>query len=178
MSKQSKSLVPSETIEKLILVIRGQKVILDRDLADLYQVATGNLNKAVNRNRERFPDDFMFLLTPEEFKHLKFHFGISSWGGTRKRPRVFTEQGVAMLSGVLRSARAVAVNIEIMRVFVRMRRLLVDNEKLAHKLAELERTLTTHDRHIMTLFEAIRQLMAPPDPVKKKPIGFQTEKEG
>jgi hypothetical protein len=113
------SLIPGDRIEKSIFLIRGEKVILDKDLAILYEVSTGNLNKAVNRNLDRFPKDFMFQLTEEEFKNLMFQFGTSSWGGTRKLPRAFTEQGIAMLSSVLRSKRAILVNIEIMRAFVR-----------------------------------------------------------
>jgi hypothetical protein len=105
------SLIPVERIERAILLIRGQKVLLDRDLAILYQVSTANLNRAVSRNLDRFPEDFMLQLTEEEFPNLIFHFGTSSWGGTRKLPRAFTEQGVAMLSSVLRSKRAVLVNV-------------------------------------------------------------------
>jgi len=111
----SNAVLPSERIEKAILLIRGEKVLLDRDLASLHGVSTSVMNKAVTRNIDRFPSDFMFQLTREEFSNLKFHFGTSSWGGTRKLPRAFTEQGVAMLSSVLKSKRAVRVNIEIMR---------------------------------------------------------------
>ncbi len=111
------SIIPTERIEQSILSIRGHKVILDKDLAILYDVGTRDLNKAVTRNLDRFPADFMFQLTPAEFKDLKFQFGTSSWGGTRKMPRAFTEQGVAMLSSVLRSKRAIQVNIAIMRAF-------------------------------------------------------------
>jgi len=113
MAKKNK-IIPSERIENAILLVRGEKVLLDRDLAALYGVSTSNLNKAVSRNLERFPDDFMFRLSMEEFENLKFHFGTSSWGGTRKMPRAFTEQGVAMLSSVLKSKRAVAVNDEVL----------------------------------------------------------------
>jgi hypothetical protein len=127
-----------ERVERVILVLRGQRVILDKDLAILYGVRTRNLNKAVSRNVERFPDDFMLQLSQAELRDLKFHFGTSSWGGTRKRPRAFTEQGVAMLSSVLRSHRAVQVNIEIMRAFVRLREMLAGNADLARKLAALE----------------------------------------
>jgi hypothetical protein len=134
----------------------------------LYQVPTRNLNKAVNRNLDRFPEDFMFQLTREEFNNLKFHFGTSSWGGTRKLPHVFTEQGVAMLSSVLRSKRAVAVNIEIMRAFVRLREMLSSHAELASKLEELEKK---YDAQFKIVFEAIRQLMAPKEVPKK--IGFQ-----
>ena len=163
-----KALVPVEKIEKAILFVRDQKVILDRDLAYLYGVQTRELNKAVGRNLQRFPDDFMFQLTKEEFKNLKSHFGTSSWGGTRKLPRVFTEQGVAMLSSVLRSNRAVQVNIEIMRAFVRLRQILSAHKDLARKLRELE---NKYDARFKVVFDAIRQLMAPPIPTRRK-IGF------
>ncbi len=163
------SLIPVERIERSILLIRGQKVILDRDLAILYQVSTGNLNKAVSRNLDRFPEDFMFQLTEEEFTNLIFHFGTSSWGGTRKLPRAFTEQGVAMLSSVLRSKRAVSVNIEIMRAFVRLRQMLATNAKLGRQLNELEKK---YDAQFKVVFDAIRQLMAPKEAPNKR-IGFQ-----
>ena len=166
-SKQS--LVPVERIEKAILLIRGQKVMLDVDLAVLYGVSTSNLNKAVSRNIERFPSDFMFQLTREEFDNLKFHFGTSSWGGTRKMPRAFSEQGVAMLSSVLRSPRAIHVNIEIMRAFIRLRQMLASHTELARKLDALERK---YDAQFKVVFEAIRQLMAPPES-KRRPIGFR-----
>ena len=134
-----RSLVPIDVIEKKILLIDGRKVILDKDLAGLYGVTTGNLNKAVNRNKERFPDDFMVQLSLEEFNNLKFHFGTSSWGGTRKPPRAFTEQGIAMLSSVLNSQRAIQVNIEIMRTFVKLREMISTHKDLARKLNELEK---------------------------------------
>ena len=163
-------LIPSERIEKSILLIRGHKVMLDRDLAALYGVSTSNLNKAVSRNVDRFPEDFMFRLNKEDFENLKFHFGTSSWGGTRKLPRAFTEQGVAMLSGVLRSKRAVQVNIEIMRAFVRLRHILATHEKLARKLTELEKK---YDKQFAVVFEALRQLMdEDEDKQKKGRIGF------
>ncbi len=125
--------IPVERIEKAILLIRGEKVLLDKDLAVLYGVSTSVLNKAVTRNIDRFPSDFMFQLTRKEFSDLKFHFGTSSWGGTRKLPRAFTEQGVAMLSGVLKSKRAVRVNVEIMRAFVKLRRMLASNDRTCQK---------------------------------------------
>jgi len=167
-----KELVPQEIIENKIIMIRGHKVILDKDLAGLYGVATRDLNKAVMRNMERFPEDFMFQLTTEESKNLMFHFGTSSWGGTRKLPRVFTEQGVAILSSVLNSRRAIQVNIVIMRTFVKLKKVLSTHKELTHKLSELERKIEKHDVEIQAIFEAIRQLMAPP-PAKPKPqIGF------
>jgi len=157
--------IPAERIEGAILLIRGEKVLLDKDLARLYGVSTSVLNKAVTRNVDRFPPDFMFRLTRREFSELKFHFGTSSRGGTRKLPRAFTEQGVAMLSGVLKSKRAVRVNVEIMRAFVKLRRMLASNDELARKLEELEKK---YDEQFGVVFEAIRQLMRPPDPPKKR----------
>jgi hypothetical protein len=157
--------IPAERIEGAILLIRGEKVLLDKDLALLYGVSTSVLNKAVTRNIDRFPPDFMFQLTRQEFSELKFHFGTSSRGGTRKLPRAFMEQGVAMLSGVLKSKRAVRVNVEIMRAFVKLRRLLASNDELARKLEELE---MKYDEQFRVVFEAIRQLITPPDP----PIPF------
>ena len=160
-----------ERIARAILVIRREKVMLDSDLAALYGVTTGNLNKAVKRNAERFPTDFMFQLNPEEVANLKFQFGISSWGGRRRRPYAFTEQGVAMLSSVLNSERAVKVNIAIMRAFVKLRETLDTNRELAGKFAELERRVGRHDEEIAAILEAIRQLMTPPEKPRRE-IGF------
>ncbi len=165
----AQNLIPTGRIDQSIIIVRGQKVILDRDLAALYGVSTGNLNKAVNRNIDRFPDDFMMQLTAGELRNLIFHFGISRWGGTRKPPRAFTEQGVAMLSGVLRSDRAVRVNIEIMRAFVRLRRMLQQNADLARKLEVLEKK---YDSQFRMVFDAIRELMVPPERKRRK-IGFE-----
>lgn len=162
------TLVPAEHIERTILLIRGHKVILDRDLAKLYGVQTRDLNKAVNRNQDRFPSDFMIQLTRAEFNNLKFQFGTSSWGGTRKLPRAFTEQGVAMLSSVLRSRRAVQVNIEIMRTFVRLREMIASHKDLARRLNELEEK---YDTQFKVVFDAIRQLMEPQE--SKRRIGFK-----
>jgi hypothetical protein len=156
------SIIAPERIESAILVIREQRVMLDRDLAALYGVTTANLNKAVARNRERFPPDFMFQLTAEEVEILKCQTGISSsgWGGRRRsRPYAFTEQGVAMLSSVLRSARAVDVNIEIMRAFVRLRHWAASNAELARRIDELEEK---YDGQFTAVFDALRKLMAPP----------------
>ena len=166
-----RSEVPIERIESVILFVRGHKVMLDRDLAALYGVTTFNLNKAVKRNTDRFPEDFMFQLTAEEANTLRFQTGMSKGkgrGGRRYLPYVFTEQGVAMLSSVLRSKRAVQVNVEIMRAFVRLRRMLASNEDLARKLAALEKK---YDSQFRVVFDAIRELMAPPTPKKRK-IGF------
>ena len=150
--------------------VRGHKVMLDFDLARLYAVETKILNKAVKRNIARFPDDFMFELSEEEFASLRFQFGTSRWGGRRYRPYAFTEQGVAMLSSVLRSGRAVNVNIEIMRAFVRLRAMLSSHEDLARMLAALEKK---YDAQFKVVFDAIRELMTPPQP-KRRPIGFGT----
>jgi hypothetical protein len=168
--------IPAEQIERAILLIRGQKVMLDADLGGLYGVTVGRLNEAVKRNRDRFPADFMFQLTDTEFANLKSQIAISSygWGGRRHPPYAFTEQGVAMLSSVLKSKRAVHVNIAIMRAFVKLREMLSAHTELRQKLAELERKLEGHDGQIRSLFEAIRQLMAPPP--KPKRIGFQTSR--
>jgi hypothetical protein len=166
-----KDLIPTERIEKCILLLRGQKVILDKDLAALYGVSTKNLNKAVSRNLDRFPDDFMFQLDLQEVINLKFQFGTSSWGGTRKLPRAFTEQGVAMLSSVLKSKRAVQVNIEIMRAFVKLREMLASHKDLALKPAEMEKK---YDSQFKVVFDAIRELMTPIEPPPKPRIGFRT----
>ena len=166
-----KDLIPTERIEKCILLLRGQKVILDKDLAALYGVSTKNLNKAVSRNLDRFPDDFMFQLDLQEVINLKFQFGTSSWGGTRKPSRVFTEQGVAMLSSVLKSERAVQVNIEIMRAFVKFRELIASNKELAKRLDELEKK---YDSQFKVVFDAIRELMSPTEPPPTRRIGFHT----
>jgi hypothetical protein len=163
--------IPVERIESAILLIRGEKVLLDKNLALLHGVSTSVLNKAVTRNIDRFPPDFMFQLTKREFSELRFHFGISSWGGTRKLPRAFTEQGVAMLSGILKSERAVRANVEIMRAFAKLRRMLVSNDELARKLEELEKK---YDEQFRVVFEAIRQLMTPPERERKK-ISFVDE---
>lgn len=164
-------LIPMEQIESKILLLRGCKVILDRDLAELYGVSTKALKQAVRRNAERFPPDFAFLLTSKEFATLRSQFVTSSsntHGGIRHAPMAFTEQGVAMLSGVLKSPRAIAVNIAIMRAFVRLRQVLATHAELARKLDELERRF---DAQFRVVFEALRALMNPPPPPRKT-IGF------
>ena len=164
-------LVPSEKIEKRIFLLRGQKVMLDADLAELYGVETGALKRAVKRNRERFPEDFMFPLTFQEVGILRCQNGISSWGGHRFLPYAFTEQGVAMLSSVLKSKRAVQVNIEIMRAFVKLREMLASHKDLALKLAEMEKK---YDSQFKVVFDAIRELMTPIEPPPKpRRIGFR-----
>lgn len=169
-------LIPPERIEKSILLIRGQKVMLDKDLAELYEVTTGALNQAVKRNLERFPDDFMFRLSADEFENWKSQIVISNPKvkmAVRSRPYAFTEQGVAMLSSVLKSERAVGVNIAIMRAFVRLREILGSHKDLARKLDELEKK---YDEQFAVVFDAIRQLMTPPTAAeKKRRIGFHRE---
>ena len=163
------AVVALERIESQILLMRGQKVMLSTHLAELYEVEPRALVQAVTRNIARFPDDFMFQLSAEEFADLKSQTVISSWGGSRTAPYAFTEQGVAMLSSVLRSERATHVNVEIMRAFVRLRQMLASNAELARKLATLEKK---YDAQFKIVFDAIRELMTPADPKKKRPIGF------
>jgi ORF6N domain-containing protein len=167
----SRAVVPTAKIAQSIRVLRGQKVMFDFDLARLYFVTTGNLNKAVSRNRNRFPADFMFRITAEEAENLIFQFGISSWGGRRRLPYAFTEQGVAMLSSVLNSKRAVKVNIAIMRAFVKLRETIETNRELARKFSQLEQRVDKHDDEIAAILDAIRQLMAPPEKPRRE-IGF------
>lgn len=174
-SKRSDSgevMVPDERIMQLIRLIRGQKVILDADLARLYEVETKVLVQAVKRNIRRFPEDFMFQLSKEEFDNLRSQSVTSSWGGRRYPPYAFTEQGVAMLSSVLHSDRAITVNIAIMRAFVQLREIISSNAKLARRLEQLEQK---YDTQFKVVFEAIRELMNPPEPGKKRPIGFDVE---
>jgi ORF6N domain len=162
-------LVPLEVVERRIVLIREHRVMLDVHLAELYEVTTGNLNLAVRRNQDRFPDDFMFQLTAAEFENLRLQFARSSWGGRRHPPYAFTEQGVAMLSSVLKSPRAVQVNIAIMRAFVRLRQLLATHRDLAEKLAEMEKN---YDKQFKIVFEIIHQLMEPPAEPAKSRMGF------
>jgi hypothetical protein len=175
-----KELIPVEIIEKKIYLIRGHKVILDSDLAELYGVETKRLNEQVRRNLKRFPDDFMFQLTEEEAESLRSQFATLKSGRGKHRkylPYAFTEQGVAMLSSVLNSDRAIEVNVQIMRTFVKLREMLSSNKELAHKLTLLENRIEKHDGEIKAIFNAIRQLMVPPETKSKKPIGFRREPE-
>lgn len=167
------TIVPIERIEKRIYFIRNQKVMIDEDLAELYNVETKNLNKAVARNLDSFPKDFMFQLSKEEWNSLKFHFGTSKKGrgGRRYLPYVFTEQGVAMLSSVLKSKKAIKVNIQIMRAFVKLREILSTHKELAQKLKELELRIDSNDQQIQAIFNVINQLLSPPEKPKQK-IGF------
>jgi phage regulator Rha-like protein len=159
-------------VERRILILRGERVLVDADLAELYGVETRALIQAVKRNAARFPEDFMFQLTAKEYANLRSQTVTSrSWGGRRTPPYAFTEQGVAMLSSVLRSERAIAVNVEIIRAFVRLRELLATHADLARKLVALEKK---YDAQFRVVFDAIRELMTPP-PKPRRQIGFRRE---
>jgi hypothetical protein len=167
--------VPIQLIERRIYLINGQKVMMDSDLAELYQVPTFRLNEAVKRNRARFPRDFMFQLTRQESGSLRSQNAISKGrGGRRTFPYAFTEQGVAMLSSILNSERAIQVNIAIMRAFVKLREILISHKEVVHKLEEIDRTQKQHGTHISAIWKAIQKLIEPPT-VPKRRIGFQTE---
>src|SRR6478672_4182390 len=173
----SKELIVIRQVAKVIRVIRGEKVLHDFDLAPLYGVTTGNLNKAMRRNRERFPSDFLFQLTAAEAESLILQFGRAKGrGGRRHRPYAFTEQGIAMLSSVLNSDRAIKVNIAIMRTFVKLRQTLESNRELAQKFSDLERRVGVHDDEITAILEAIRQLMARPEKPRRE-IGFHVREK-
>ena len=169
--KREKPPIPMERIEKSILLIRGERVILDADLAALYGVTTARLNQQVRRNIDRFPEDFAFLLTKEEFANLKLHFATSSsmWGGRRKPPFAFTEHGALMAANVLKTSTAIKTSVQVVRAFVRLRQMLASHAELARKLAVLEKK---YDAQFKVVFDAIRQLMAPAEPRKQRRIGF------
>ncbi|MFA6171184.1 MAG: ORF6N domain-containing protein [Patescibacteria group bacterium] len=184
-------IIPYENIKAKIYLIRGQKVMIDRDLALLYGVETGALNRGVKRNTERFPSDFMFQLTKKEFENLKCQIGISScknsedkpnlksqiatssWGGTRKMPYAFTEHGVAMLSSVLKSERSVEINIAIIRTFIKLRDFALSYKALAEKINELERGIKKHDKKITEIFAALRLLARDEEKAGREEIGFK-----
>ncbi|HEX5412805.1 MAG TPA: ORF6N domain-containing protein [Terriglobia bacterium] len=175
MTARSQNITAAEEIETRILLIRGHKVMLDTDLAELYRVQTFRLNEQVKRNRNRFPPDFMFQLTREEAKPLTSQFARSKpgSGGRRTLPYAFTEHGAVMLASVLNSPVAVEASIQVVRAFVRLREILATHKELANKLAQLESRIEAHDEGITALFEAIRQLMEPPDKPERR-IGFHS----
>jgi hypothetical protein len=180
MEKQESIL--QEHITNSIYLIRGHKVMMDSELAKMYGVKTSRLNEQVKRNIERFPEDFMFQLTQEEWENLKSHFATSSlhgkkngWGGRRKTPLMFTEQGVAMLSSVLTTPVAIQVNISIMRVFVKMRQWAANYEDLMEKIKEISQTQTEHSEHIQQIYQIIEELVRPAL-TERKPIGFKRNK--
>jgi hypothetical protein len=164
--------LPEKTLFKKIHLIRDQKVLFDVDLAELYGVETKRLKEAVKRNSDRFPEDFMFILSVKEFENLRSQIATSSWGGTRYPPMAFTEQGVAMLSSVLNSPRAIAINIQIMRVFVKMRQMIISYKDLLEKIEKLEASDLEQNKHIRNIYNLIKELLEPA--VKKqRPIGFR-----
>jgi hypothetical protein len=179
------SIVPAERIEQVILLIRGEKVILDIDLAGLYGVEVKRLNEQIRRNLGRFPPDFLFQLSQEEYSNLKSHFATSrsGWGGRRKLPYAFTEHGAIMAASVLNTPRAVEMSVFVVRAFVRLRNFLAAHKELAEKLAELERKLASHDDQIVAIIDAIKRLMVPsvrpdvPEPPDKRRIGFQSDEQ-
>jgi hypothetical protein len=182
MSRQL--MIPDETIINKIYLIRGQKVMLDSDLAEMYAVETRRLNEQVKRNMDRFPADFMFQLTEQEFENLKSQNATSSWGGRRKLPNAFTEYGVLMLSSVLNSQEAIQVNIKIMRVYTKLREMLLTNQDILLKLEQLDKKIVNmgfdvkmHDGEIETIFELIKEVMAEQSkpPLAREPIGFKTK---
>ncbi len=174
MPKKPNEIVPEERILQFIMVIRGEKVILDSDLARLYGVETKRLNEQVRRNIDKFPDDFMFQLTKDEFSNLKSQIATSSsgWGGRRKPPLVFTEHGALQAANVLNSSQANKMSVFIIRAFVRLREMALKNEKLARKVNELEQRVSDHDDILMVLIKEIRKLIETPKPGKKGHIGF------
>jgi hypothetical protein len=175
MKKQTNEVtIPTETLMNKIYVIRGVKVMLDTDLAELYGVETKVLNQSVKRNSKRFPEDFMFQLSTPEFEILKSQFVTSSWGGARKLPFAFTEQGVAMLSGILNSDRAITVNIQIMRIFTNMRKLLMDNTELRIAIEEIKKKTDNNTKNIELVFQYLDELMEKKEkPKTTKRIGYK-----
>ncbi len=175
MAGKEQSIIPIERVQQCIYYLRGEKVMLSPDLALLYGVEPRVLIQAVKRNSERFPSDFMFQLSPQEFENLKSQIVISSWGGMRRaRPYAFTEQGVAMLSSVLRSRQAVEVNIAIMRTFVHLRKIMADNGLLRRRIEMLEKKDSRQDQQIQRIFDILKAMVAE-DVKPKKQIGYHTE---
>ena len=160
-----------------VLLIRGIKVMLDKDLAEMYGVEVKRLNEQVKRNHTRFPQDFMFQVSMDEWIHLKSQNATSSWGGNRKLPYAFTEQGVAMLSSVLNSETAIQVNIQIIRVFTKMKQLLLENKELFSKIEKVEKQLTDHDKDLQNIFTILKKLISLPESAKRNPIGFPYPKK-
>ena len=167
------SMRPNETVLDKIYVIRNQKVLLDRDLAQLYGIETKRLNEAVKRNLSRFPDDFMFQLNDVEFETLKSQFATSSWGGNRKRPFAFTEHGILMLSSVIHSELAISVNIQIMRLFTQMRQWIMEHSEIQEKIHLLEQKVENHDKNIALVFSYLDELNEVKPAENRKPIGYK-----
>ena len=178
-SKKSETFVPVEIIQNKIFLIRGLKIMFDKDLAKMYGIPTKKFNQQVKRNIKRFPSDFMFQLNSEEFNDLRSQIVTSSWGGQRYLPYAFTELGVAMLSSVLNSDRAIEVNIQIMRVFTKLREIIISHKDLARKIDDLEKKFQAHDQKIIQIFDTIRRMMAVPEqegPYKRHKVGFIADK--
>jgi hypothetical protein len=173
MPKESSLIVPDEIIMNRIYYTRGQKVMIDTDLSKLYEVENKRLNEQVKRNIQRFPKDFMFRLTQSEFENWKSQMATSSWGGTRKLPNVFTEQGVAMLSSVLNSEKAIKVNIHIIRIFTRIRQVLNDNTGLRLEIEQIKTKLNKHDKNIDLVFRYLDELVERKEVVERKKIGYK-----
>ncbi len=169
-------MIPNEVLMNKIFLIRGQKVMIDSDMAELYEVETRRVNEQVKRNIERFPINFMFQLTKEEFDNLKSHFATSSWGGRRKLPYAFTEHGILMLANVLKSDRAIKMSIRIIEVFIKIREMLLTNKDILLRLEKIEQTITKHDSNILIIFEYLKQLEQAKQELlnhkKRKRIGF------
>ena len=175
MTKRADTLIiPDELVMNSIYITRGQKVLLDFNLAKLYAVETSQLKRQVKRNIARFPHDFMFELNEDEFDILRSQIGTSSWGGTRYRPMAFTEQGVAMLSSVLNSETAIRVNIQIIRVFTKMREMIMTNKDILLQLEKAEKKLTKHDNDIILIFQYLKKLLTPPQQPRQR-IGFRKD---
>lgn len=175
--------ITDDRIVNKIYLIKGKRVMLDKDLAEMYGVEAKQLKRQVRRNLERFPSDFMFVLSEKEFNNLRSQFGTSSWGGVRYAPMVFTEQGVAMLSSVLNSQQSIAVNIQIMRIFTKMREMLATHKDILLKLEHIEKKMSSHDGHlkkheeeIQLIFQALKQLLEPPDSPRKR-IGYRQKND-
>ena len=169
--------ITEQLILDRVLLIRGVKIMLDKDLAEMYGVEVKRLNERVKRNHTRFPSDFMFQLSSDEWLHLKSQNATSSWGGNRKLPFVFTEHGVAMLSSVLNSETAIQVNIQIIRVFTKMKQLLLENKELFLKIEKVEKQLINHDKDLQNIFTILKKLIPLPETVKRNPIGFPYPKK-
>ena len=174
--KPLKAVIADEAIINKIYLIRGKKVMLDKDLSEMYGVETKALNQAVKRNIERFPKDFMFALNQKEFQHLRSQIVTSSWGGARYLPIAFTEQGVSMLSSVLNSSVAIQVNIQIIRIFTRMKEMLLTNKDILLKLEKMEKDVKENKQDIAMIFSALKQLLNQPTP-KRRLIGFNRKDE-
>jgi hypothetical protein len=174
MTRVQGMIIPDEWVVSKIHLIRGEKVMLDFDLAQLYAVETKHLKRQVRRNMDRFPGDFMFELTTRELENLRSQIGTSSWGGIRYTPMAFTEQGVAMLSSVLNSETAIRVNIQIIRVFTKMRELLLTHKDILLQLEKMEKKLTGHDQDIALIFQYLKKLLEPPETERPR-IGFRKD---